>query len=84
MSPGINRNRKKRSGRPEGGDMNRHDPDSLRLMTRERHELRRSEGDAERLAREIRGATPRHRRLPLILGIALATGRRRAEPRLEA
>jgi hypothetical protein len=67
--------------------MNLHDPDSLRLMTRERHERRLREGDAGRLAREIRGTLPRRRqrlRLPLILGLARATGRRSAETRLEA
>jgi hypothetical protein len=31
--------------------MNLHDPDSLRLMTRERHERRLREGDAGRPAR---------------------------------
>jgi hypothetical protein len=65
--------------------MNLHDPDSLRLMSRERHERRLREGDTARLDREIRGTTPRRRlRLPLILGLARATGRRRAETRLGA
>lgn len=65
--------------------MNLRDPDSLRLMTRERHERRLCEGDAGRLARQIRGTTPRRRlRLPLILGRARATGRRTAQTRLEA
>jgi hypothetical protein len=64
--------------------MNLHEPESLRLMTSERHERRLREGDAGRLARQIRGATPRHRlRLPLILGRAHATGRRTAQTRLE-
>jgi hypothetical protein len=53
-------------------------------MTRERHERRLREGDAERLAREIRGTTPRRRLLQPILGLALASHRRRAEPGLEA
>jgi hypothetical protein len=65
--------------------MNLHNPDSLRLMTRERHERRLRDGDAGRLAREIRGTAPRRRpRLRLILGLARATGRNRAETRLEA
>jgi hypothetical protein len=64
--------------------MNLHDPDSLRLMTCERHERRLREGDAGRLAREIRGTTPRGRRLTLILWLAQATGRRSAATRLEA
>ncbi len=64
--------------------MNHHDPDSLRLLAREHHERRRREGDTERLAREIRGTTPRRRRLPQILGLALATARRTAQARLQA
>jgi hypothetical protein len=60
-----------------------HDPQSLRLLAREHHERRRREGDAERLAREIRGTTPRRRRLPHILGLALATARRTTQPRLQ-
>jgi hypothetical protein len=64
--------------------VNHHDPDSLRLLTREHHERRRREGDAERLAREIRGSTRTRRRLPRILGLALATARRTAQPRLQA
>jgi len=64
--------------------VNQHDPDSLRLLTRERHQRRRRDGDTERLAREIRGTPPRRRRLPLILRLALATPRRTAQPRLEA
>lgn len=61
-----------------------HDPHSLRLLTREHLERRRREGDAERLAREIRGTTPRRRRLQEILGLALATARRTTQPRLQA
>jgi hypothetical protein len=64
--------------------MNLHDPDSLRLMSRERHERRLREGDTARLAREIRGTTPRRRRLTLILWLAQVTGRRSAATRLEA
>jgi hypothetical protein len=84
MSPGINPNRKDRFGGTQGGDMHQHDPDSLRLMTRERHDRRLREGDAERLAREIRGTHWKRSRLPLILGFALATGRRVAHTRLQA
>ena len=54
--------------------------DSLRLLARDRHEQRLREGDAERLARNIRRTTPR-RRLRLIL--RPSTGQRAAQPRLE-
>jgi hypothetical protein len=64
--------------------VNQHDPDSLRLLTRERHEQRRREGDNERLARDIRGTTPRRRRRPLSVGFTLATRRPMQPPRLEA
>jgi hypothetical protein len=63
--------------------MNYHDLDSLRLLTRERHEQRSREGDAERLARNIRSTTPRRRRLRT-LGLARVIDRRAAQPRLEA
>ncbi len=54
--------------------MHPYDPDSLRLLTRERHEQRLREADAERLAREIRD-TRRHRRwLRLRLRAGLALG----------
>jgi len=47
------------------------DLDSLRLLTRERHEQRLREADAERLARASR-TTRRHRRLRrLRAGLAL-------------
>ena len=35
--------------------MNYYDPDTLRLLTREHHEQRLREANAERLARELRG-----------------------------
>lgn len=75
-----------RSARPikKEETVNHYDPDLLRLLTREHHERRRREGDAERLARQIRGTTPRRRRLPQILRLALATARRTAQPRLQA
>lgn len=43
--------------------MNQYDTDTLRLLTRERHELRLRQAEAERLARELRGSRQK-RHLP--------------------
>ncbi len=43
--------------------MNYYDPDTLRLLTRERHEQRLREANAERIARELRGRNQK-RHLP--------------------
>ena len=64
--------------------MHPYDLDSLRLLTRERHEQRLREADAERLARESR-ATPRYRlRLRLRAGFALRAGQIMRLRRLES
>jgi hypothetical protein len=67
---------------PKGDTVNYYDSDSLCVVIRERREQRTREGDAERLAREIRGTQKRGRRRPL--NIALALSRRATRPRLEA
>jgi hypothetical protein len=61
-----------------------YDLDSLRLLARERHELRIREGDAERLARQIRGRPPRRPRLRLPLDFSLKPRQRAGQARLEA
>ena len=51
--------------------MHPYDLDSLRLLTRQRHQQRLREADAERLARESRATRRRRRRLRLRAGLAL-------------
>jgi hypothetical protein len=48
-----------------------YDPDSLRLLTRDRHEQRLREAEAERLMRASRASRRRRRRLLLRAGLAL-------------
>jgi hypothetical protein len=53
--------------------MNEYDLDSLRLLTRERHEQRLREADTERLVRELRASRRRRRlrwRIDNVLGDA--------------
>jgi hypothetical protein len=66
-----------------GATVNHYTEDVLHLVTRERHQQRAREAEAERLAREIRGTTPKRRRLRLP-GLVPGTGRRATQPRLEA
>ena len=63
--------------------MNSYDLDLLRLLTRERHEQRLREADAERLAREIR-ATGQRRRLRWTVSLALGAGHLLRHRRLES
>ena len=51
--------------------MHPYDLDSLRLLTRQRHQQRLREADAERLARESRSTWRRRRRLRLRAHLAL-------------
>jgi hypothetical protein len=53
--------------------MHPYDIDSLRLLTRERHEQRLREADAERLARASRATRRHHHRLRLRAGLTLRT-----------
>ena len=50
--------------------MNHYDLDSLRLVTRQEHDQRLREADAERLIRDLRGTGRRRRRLRLIITLA--------------
>jgi hypothetical protein len=70
---------------PEEQTVTYHDLVSLSFVARERLERRRQDAEAERLVREISRTDRRHRRR-LIIGRALAAGRRAAHlhPRLEA
>lgn len=63
--------------------MNSYDLDSLRLLTRQHHDQRLREANAERLARELRGTRPRLRRLRLTVSLALASSHRLRPRRLE-
>ena len=49
--------------------MNAYDLDTLRFLTRERHEQRLREADAERLEREIRSTDKRRLRRTLSLAL---------------
>jgi hypothetical protein len=60
-----------------------HNLDSLRLLTRERHQQRLREADAERLAREIGGTARRRRRLRLTVNLALGADKRVRAQQLE-
>ena len=53
--------------------MHPYDLDSLRLLTRERHDQRLREAEAERLVRESRATRRHRRRLRLRAGLALRT-----------
>jgi hypothetical protein len=64
--------------------MNYQTPDSLRLVTCERLDQRRREGDNERLAREIRGTGARRWRPRLAGWLVLGATRHAGQPRLEA
>jgi hypothetical protein len=60
--------------------VNSYDLDSVSLLSRERHEQRVQEAEAERLARELRQSTRRRRRLRLSVGLTVHAGHR-ADPR---
>ena len=64
--------------------MHPYDPDSLLLLTRERHELRLREADAERLARASRATRRHRRRLRLRAHLALRAGQIMRLRRLES
>jgi hypothetical protein len=56
--------------------VNAYDPDSVRRLISAHHADRMREADAERLARELRSTSSKHRWLHLTAGVALRAGRR--------
>jgi hypothetical protein len=68
----------------EGGTVNCHDIDSLRRLTREHHDQRVRQADAERLRRELRGKRQSRPWLLLTIGGSLTPRRRAVRPHFEA
>ncbi len=64
--------------------MNYHDLNSLRLLTREHHNQRLREADAERLLREMRGTPHKRPRPRLTACVSLKPRRRAVRPHFEA
>jgi len=63
--------------------VNSYDLDSLRLLSRQHHDQRLREANAERLARQLRGTRPRLRRLRLSVSLAPGASHRLRPRRLE-
>jgi hypothetical protein len=63
--------------------MNDYTEDMLRVLTRERHDLRLREADAERLTRELRATAQRRRRLRAPINLVVGAGQRLSPRRLE-